>query len=160
MGYTLTIGNAEPVHSKDDGELYAAWDVIYITSDDAPTFPNDEMTGNSSQRSPSYSAWAEFCRAVGLYELFYDKYDGLLASHPGCVMLTQSHADQIAAALAAYPRTLPPGFAEWPHFDEATGTLWTPDEGKYDAKLARLLWLDYWVRYALTNCETPALRNT
>lgn len=160
MGYTLTIGNAKPFHSKDDGELYACWDVEGMTHADAPTFANDEMTGNSNSRSPSYTAWKDFAVATGLDDLFFEKWEGLLRSHPGCVMLTQAHAKAITEALARYTRSKPAGFDGFPKFNEATKELVTPDAGKYDAHLARLLWLQWWVTYAVEHCETPALRNT
>lgn len=158
MGYTLTIGNAYPVHSIEDGELYAEWDVKGFSDLQAPVFPNDEMTGNTSQRSPSYTAWHEFCQDVGLEDLFYHRDEGLIRSHPGTFILTAAHSAKISEALAAYPRSLPPGFAGFPK--QINGEFRSPDEGKYDHQLARLLWLDFWVRYALERCETPALRNT
>lgn len=114
MGYTFKIGNAVPKSSKDDGYLRAEWVVEPKSLDDAPIFPNDDMTGNGNDRSPSYSVWADFCRDAGIYDVFYD---------------------------------------------EATKTSTTPDEGKYDPYLARLIWLEWWMTWALDNCETPAIEN-
>jgi hypothetical protein len=151
MGYTLKIGNAVPTFSKDDGYLYAAWEVTNMSSTEAPVFPGDETTGNTNSRSPSYTGWHDFSHATGLAELFYDKYEGLLNQHPGCFMLTEEHGETVRQAVAQYPRTLPPGFddGDTPGFS-----------GKYDPHLARLLWLDYWVQWALKHCETPAFQNT
>ena len=154
MGYTFTIGNAVPKHSKDDFPyLSAGWEVEGMTHPDAPTFPGDEMTGNSNGRHPSYGVWSEFCRSVGLYDLFYDERGHLHAGHPGCIGLTVEDADRITAALKAYQATstLPPGFEkDWSYRGPAN----------YDYSLARLIWLEWWVRWAVTNCETPAIENT
>jgi len=165
MGYDIRIGNAVPVHSKEDGQLYATWSVEPEAHEDAPTFPNDEMTRNTNSRHPSYSGWDNFCRDADIHSLFYNKeyHDGLFDQHPGCVLLTQDHYTTVAVALENRRRvaTLPAGFAGYPEFNTAT-QKWDPhsDEGKYDATLARLIWLEYWIKWALENCETPAIENS
>jgi hypothetical protein len=145
MGYSIRIGNAVPEFSKEDGELYACWVVKSATSDEAPTFINDQMTGNSNGRHPSYSGWGDFCDATGLGDLFYKKWEGLIYKHPGCVMITEDHYAEVHNALERYQKiaTKPPGFAD-----------------AYDPQLARLMWLDFWMRWALDNCETPAIYNS
>jgi hypothetical protein len=153
MGYTFTIGNASPKFSKDDFPyLSARWEVEGATHPDAPVFPNDEMTGNSNSRSPSYTVWSDFARETGLYQFFYDDRGHLNAVHPGCIGLTKEDADLISAALARYQVSalLPPGFEGWDYNGPA----------RYDYHLARLIWLDWWVRWAVENCETPAMENT
>lgn len=162
MGYTFTIGNAVPRHSKDHGELYAGWEVEGATHPDAPTFPNDDMTGNSNSRSPSYTAWHDFCRQAGIFSVFYDDRGHLHAGHPGCVMIAPDELTEVQMALERYrtKATLPPGFSGWGVFNKETRAWDNPDEGKYDACLARLIWLEWWMRWALENCETPAIQNT
>jgi hypothetical protein len=152
MGYTFTIGNAEPKFHKDDFPyLHAEWDVDGATSDDAPTFPNDEMTANSSQRSPSYTVWADFCRALGITDVFYDTQGHLHAGHPGCQGITKEMLGVVSARLAAYRArsSLPPGFEDW-HYEGPP---------RYDYHLARGIWLEWWMKWALENCETPAIAN-
>ena len=152
MGYTFTIGNAVPKHSKEDfPDLYAHWDVEHLSLDDAPCFPNDP-TKNGNVRSPSYSVWDQFCRNTGLYDLFYYGSGNLRAGHPGTIGITKEDADTVSAALAKYKlsATLPPGFeADWFYKGPAN----------YDYDLARLIWLDWWMRWAVENCETPAIQN-
>jgi hypothetical protein len=152
MGYSITIGNAVPFFSKDYDELYACWEVESATSDEAPTFINDQLTGNSNGRHPSYSAWSDFCRTTGLYDLFYKEWEGLIHKHPGCVMITEDDYAEVHNALEKYKKTAtkPPGFDDWR--DSA-------DKIAYDPYLARLMWLDFWMRWALDNCETPAIHN-
>jgi len=153
MGYSIKIGNAIPFFSKDDDELYACWIVESATSDDAPTFPCDQMTGNSNGRHPSYTGWSDFCETTGLVNLFYHKYEGLISQHPGTVMITEEQYATVHNALEEYRKTAtkPPGFGNWSD---------SVDEITHDPHLARLMWLDFWMRWALDNCETPAIRNT
>jgi hypothetical protein len=152
MGYTFTIGNAVPEFSKEDGDLSARWVVDGKTLPEAPEFPNDIMTAKGNSRSPSYSGWHEFCQTAGIYDVFYDERGRLHAGHPGCVLLTEADYERVKGALAAWrtKATKPPGFVGW------NGE----DEGKYDHTLARLIWLEFWMRWALDNCETPAIQNT
>jgi hypothetical protein len=87
MGYSITIGNAKPEFNKDDGELWARWTVDGLTLPDAPTFPHDEVTGNSNGRSPSYSGWADFCRECDEFA------NGGRLCPTGHVLLPQSKAE-------------------------------------------------------------------
>ncbi len=168
MGYSITIGNAVPVHSKEYGELSARWCVEGVRLPDAPTFPNDDMTGDSNGRHPSYSGWAEFCREAGgdINHLFYGSDPqaggGLLERHPGCVPLTQEHLDVVRAALARRRKSSSkePGFAGEPIYEAGKFTGRFVDEDRYDGILARLIWLEFWMAWALANCETPAIENT
>ena len=162
MGYSITIGNAVPEFSKEDGELYACWVVEGACSDDAPTFPNDVMTGNSNRRSPSYSGWGDFCRETGLYDLFYKEWEGLIYNHPGCKPITQEHYQEVYDALERYKEkaTKLPGFSGYSKWDKNLQLWITADEDKYDFILPRLMWLEFWMKWALENCETPAIRNT
>lgn len=162
MGYTFKIGNAVPEFSKDDDYLMARWAVQPTTHPDAPTFPNDQMTGNSNIRSPSYTGWYEFCKDTGIYDVFYEASKQLHAGHPGCVLLKQSDLDMVRKAREEWQKTttLPPGFEGWPVYDEISREMRSPDQGKYDGYLARLIWLEWWMEWALNNCETPAIQNT
>jgi len=124
---------------------------------EAPTFPNDELTGNSNSRHPGYSQWSEFCRTAGLEKLFFAKVTGLMSQHPGTFRLTKAHQAQIRERLSVWRATRsgddPPGFAEWSLDEEQS------DATPCDPILARLIWLDWWVTYALANCKIPAIHN-
>jgi hypothetical protein len=87
--------------------------------------------------------------------LFYHPVDGLLRPHPGTKLLTSLHRDSIKEARKRWEENHPnaiPGF--WKD-DEPT-----EQEKDYDAILARLIWLDYWVSFAVENCEFPCLQNS
>ncbi len=154
MGYTFNIGNAVPEFDKEYfPELYAKWAVEGKTLKKAPKFINDEMTGQSNSRSPSYTTWSDFCKTVGLYDFFYNPQGHLHAGHPGCIGIEQKDADLVTAALRLYEKKAihPPGFSGWEG----------PKEGdpEVDAHLARLIWLEFWMQWAVKNCETPAIEN-
>jgi hypothetical protein len=152
MGYTLRIGNAVPEFNKDYfPELYATWTVGGQRNEDAPAFgdPSDYC----NERSPSYSIWSDFCEEVGIYDVFYNERGHLHASHPGCIGITPEDLETVQKALKNRQEsaTLPAGFEKG----------WTYDgPANFDYHLARLIWLEYWMRWALENCETPAISNS
>lgn len=171
MGYNITIGNAYLDAEPDEGLLEIR--VKGFNNDDAPN--HCEFTGTGSSRSPSYTVWNEFCRAAGIHMLFfgngwnkdlmmYDYCDEgfhrevpLMANHPGVALLTMNDYRYIADALQNYKTKYPeavPGFWDWDkkNFKEIPN-------GK-DPVLARLIWLEYWINWALANCEYPAIGNT
>jgi hypothetical protein len=162
MSYSIYIGNTEmdPVEDEDytegyttehsrivDGKVCYYDPVVRETHHpEAPTFPNDEMTGNSNGRHPSYSGW---------HGLFFNEKHGLMREHPGHQPLKSWHAEEIERACARWKEEHPdaqPGFEKFSWEDDAV-------EVGYDPILARLIWLDWWVKWALSHCEHPALYN-
>lgn len=176
MGYNITIGEAQidPPSASEASE----WPPIGVRvrgvlSRDAPSFLGDEMTGQTSERSLSYTAWAEFCEAVGLYRLFFGVERGqaserggnagLMSRHPGAAVLTKAHHEEIAAALDRYRSAHPEARPGWRVPVEGGDWFrgpWQPDTEHLDGNLARLIWLEWWVRWALANCKIPAVGNT
>jgi len=151
MGYTFTIGNAVPHHSTEDFPyLSARWEVEPMEHPDAPDLPND-FSGKHNERSPSYSVWSDFLKEVGLYDLLMSECGFPIGGHPGCSGLTREMADRISEARRKFEEkaVLPPGFEPFDHTGPA----------KCDYTLARLIWLDWWVRWAVDNCKTPAISN-
>lgn len=175
MGYNLTIGEAESrwpnaVEIEEDNE--PGWYVRGFALPSAPTFPGDDMTGNGSGRSPSYSAWGAFCRETGLHDLFYGASPNnnggqytrdtcLIRSHPGVAALKPADLLEIRQARErweAKPWPTEERIAGWDPTLKWNGTR-EPDP-RYDGNLARLRWLEWWVAWALDNCKRPALGNT
>ncbi len=157
MSYDIYIGNAElaVLEGLDDQPSSYYIRVNEMEHPDAPTFPNDDMTGNGNSRHPGYSQWTEFTRTAGLYDLFFNQDDGLMVAHPGNAALRPEHAKEIHKALERWQARHPdatPGFEAFAWGDEV------PKHG-YDPILARLIWLDWWVDYALKHCERPCIYN-
>lgn len=148
MSYDIYIGQAvfEELEPEEIAEgLLPQLRVNRTEQPDAPTFSNDEMTGNGNSRHPAYSTWHDVTKIVGLEDLFFNKKTGLMREHPGCFRLTNEHYNQIAAALERYQSRHPkakPGFSD-----------------ELDGVLARLIWLEWWVRWALANCKAPSIYN-
>lgn len=175
MGYDIYIGDTEmeiiDIYDDDEEEYVTPYSRVVdgrvryfkpvvrkeIKIPDAPTFPNDEMTGNSNNRHPGYIGWSEFCKRAGLYDLFFNHATGLMREHPGHVTLEEQHACVISKALERWKQAHPnaaPGFDVPYPWQEGYGVPLG-----YDPILARLLWLDWWVRWALEHCEHAAIYN-
>lgn len=163
MGYNLTIGEAV----IDCSDEYIHIDAEYASHPDAPA--HCPYTKNGNSRSPSYTAWSDFCKAAEIYELFYgegwsreerryipkqDFYREtiLIADHPGAAVIIPQDLDYIRAARER--RAANNGGRE-PGFWDNEGV----DNGK-DHVLARLLWLEFWVDWALKNCKNPVIHNS
>lgn len=170
MGYTFKIGELnereETYEDEDDygNEIikhYTSYDVESMELDEAPEFPNDEMTAKSNSRSPSYSAWSNFCKDAGLYHVFYNSQGHLYGSHPGYIDIDQQMINEVEASVKVLQAksTKPPGFEGFPKYDPILGDHVTPDEGRYDYTLARAMWLEFWIKWAYNNCERPVIVN-
>lgn len=149
MAYDIVIGQG--VIRTDDDEIGPQMVVEEIILKDAPCFPNDP-TGQSNIRRPAYSVWSNFCKETGLTNWFFTPDGGVRGGHPGNFMITPMDIAVVSLALEKYKTTTieEPGFNEsW----ERRGPI------SYNGNLARLIWLDWWMRWAIQNCTNPILTN-
>lgn len=146
MGYTITIGQLEISKEPEDGLDCSCirFGAEGAHHDSAPAF--GEPTDHENQRWPSYSAWAETLRDVGLYSVFYYEDGHLIGGHPGVRLVTQELKDRVDEALHLYQVANPNAELK---FGKVIG-----------ANLCRLTWLHYWITWALENCETPVIANS
>lgn len=153
MAYSIYIGEArlEPAN-KYPGIHYTHYDIDVEETElpDAPVWPNPDgvwgdISGKSNGRHPGYSQMSAWARTAGVYEVWFDKRNGLLSLHPGCAVLRPVHLDAHIEALEQWKREHPEAEPGW-------------QEGE-DAILARLIWYGWWMRWALDNCEHPAVCN-
>lgn len=172
MGYTITVGEAEIFYDADDPAIWI--EAQGATDENAPD--HCPFTGKGNSRSPGYVAWHEFCDKAGITELFYgqgwcrdtrsympcsDEFHRetpLLAEHPGAQPINQADAEYIGRKLTEYRRAHPdatPGF-----WDCGKHTDWKEVDNGKDPTLARLMWLEFWFRWALENCKRPIVQNT
>ena len=170
MGYTLRIGELQIEYIQEDDEPRIDVSAKGFHHDDAPSF--GEPTDGESQCWPSYSSWHEFCEFVGLYSLFYGtnqrrgeriRDDYLIQEHPGCVPLTERHRKEINKALGdfkeAHPNATPTYGKPCPEGENPL--MWEDkDNPNENAWMVRLVWLHYWVNWALDNCKQPVFQNT
>lgn len=160
MSYSIYIGNAT-VESEwgdhEDEPPYAAWGVELETHADAPFKP--DLTENTNYCAPGYGQWHEAMRQVGLERLWYEE---LLAQHPGCVKLLPRHLEEVKKAHKKYKIRHPDSVmglcrcveCAWPGESEVV----VHDPLK-NFNLYRLEWMHFWMKWALENCEHPAIAN-
>jgi hypothetical protein len=168
MGYRIRIGNLdrdEPYDEKlsdhkvdllvhrnaprPNGDVPSFhWLIHGVTIRDAGS--EGDLLGCNT-RHPSYY-WDVFLREVGLFDLFFGKEHGILPEHAGIACLTVDHAAIIRQALERYRAAHPDAK---PGFNGIEGLRWT--EGTLDGNLSRILWLSWWVDWAVENCPNPVI---
>ena len=167
MGYTLTIGEAYLDYDNDESSPYCRVCAKGVTHDDAPAF--GEPTDHSNSRWPSYSGWHDFAGYSGLYSLFFGKEhkdgylvrdDALLVEHPGAVPLAEQHRREINAALERWKTLYPHAVPTYGNIDPKKFNDTDPDNPEENWKMTRLVWLHYWVNWALDNCDRPVFANS
>lgn len=154
MSYDIYIGEASISPNRDDAESLRSAErgeqlevVVYaVELPDAPAFAGDKLSAHKNNRHPGYSQWVDFCRAAGLESLFFDADHGLMRHHPGCVLLTPDDLVEVQQAMLAWQ-------VRYPDVSPAFGQR---DE---DGIFTRLVWLEWWIRWALEHCRTPAIYN-
>jgi hypothetical protein len=150
MSYSIYIGEAyidvPPTSELRHQEYNLRVRVKRTQSPDAPCFTGDNMTGITNGRHPSYGGWADFCQSTGLEDLFYHQDHGLFKLHPGAAYLTEEVEEIVYQTLLKYQKNHPGAKPGW-------------GEGE-DPHLARLEWLQWWMRWALNTCAIPAIENS
>lgn len=165
MSYSIYIGEAQiqPLGANNEPAPISVG-VGEVRLPDAPTFPGDTMTGNSNGRHPGYAQWSKFCDDTGLDGLFFARDEGFLSSHPGCFKLLPIHLATVQAALATWKAKRPTMVPGWCECGDCHG--WRREEDnephrpERDGHMARLLWLEWWMDWALRTCRVPAVSNT
>jgi hypothetical protein len=170
MGYNLTIGELKVRYDQDNDCPEISLTAKGFCHDEAPAF--GEISDYTSSRYPSYSAWSDFSMSVGLASLFYGKDnngrgelirdDALLVNHPGCVPLTEQHRKEVNEALANFKKVYPNAIATYgrPAPEGKSAAFWDDKENPVEnGWLCRLVWLHYWVNWALDNCSQPVFEN-
>lgn len=166
MSYTIIIGEAA-FSSLEREEIEDGLNDIWVTADgveheDAPNFPGDYLTGRTNKRSPGYGQWASFLRECGLHELFFGKEHGLMREHPGCFFIAKHNASEVREARLKWEREHPKAVPGWCNCKDCD-TILRDKEAKHrdlDGVLARLIWLDYWMHWALAKCKNPVIANS
>jgi hypothetical protein len=141
VGYIIGIGelvSAEGEYSVQETER-----------DDAPVFPGGHEQNRSNLRAVSTS-WLTFCQSTGLTDLFFEQTT--LAGwrmRAGVHPLRQDMLGVIQAAREQWQSRYPGTTAGW--------VGGTEKEREINFALARLLWLEWWMQWALRECSQPTL---
>ena len=151
MRYIIVIGEYA---INDEGSEFSFVAAKRVTHVEAPLFPND-TSFPSNNTSKTSITWYNFCENAGLLDMFYESDKQIRGGYPGYFDLTSNHLMQVQNALTNRRLTnngKPPGYAP-------TG-LWLYLQGnnavvEYDGVLAKLIWLEWWIRWALLNCSKP-----
>lgn len=143
MGYDIVIG--ERVRAgRDAKECGREFEVERVELAHAPCFDLDDLTGHSNHRAPSYTVWGQFADEVGLHDFFFGT-SGVMRDHPGVELLAEAHLKTVRKAVERWGRShqLPPGWGQG-----------------QDPQKARLIWLEWWIDWALRTCKVPAIENS
>lgn len=157
MGYTLKIGELDTHYDAEEGHI--SFQAKGQKNDDAPAF--GEPTDYENERWPSYTSWHNACRFCGIEDMFYNKETGLLREHPGCFPITKKHQEIINEALDNFKKKYPNAKAGYsPKINEKEGIYEDKDWPEENSWMTRLLWLKYWIDWALVNCKKPVFYNS
>jgi hypothetical protein len=146
MGWGITIGNAVIAPNDEDSTMHLLT-VEDASHPDAPEWPTNEgdwpdISGKTNYRAPSYSGFASWLAATGLA----DKVAAFDArgSNGDVYILRPEERDSVSDARERWERTHPGAVPGWDKSNDGT--------------LARLIWYEWWMTWALANCERPAIR--
>lgn len=162
MTVDFRIGNAEIEIWEDTYELTVARLVL----NEAPEFLNDSLTGKQNFRSMANRAYSEFIAEHNLKD-----FDDMFSDDSSRIhVITQDMLDCIVNARELHELTIGEKVPGWAL---ANGFIVLPDgsyrfyteeevdiatkESNTDADLARLMWFEWWLKWALDNCERPAI---
>ena len=170
MTYDMTIGEYYREDISEEGEEPHFWESARtVTLDEAPKFLNDDLTGRSNFRSAAYSGWSTFCEKHPIInDLMWGTGNGagpLMPDHPGIADLKPEHLAAVREALKAHRAVVGedtlPGYVP-DATDLRFGGNYEPHDPtkKYDYALVRLLWMEWWMEWALANCERPVFSNS
>ncbi len=160
MGYSLTIGELEVDKNHEDGIDCSciSFGAKGEKHDNAPAF--NEPTDFTNQRWPSYGVWSDCLRDAGMYDLFFCDGGHLIGGHPGVRLLTKEFYEEFTKRKIAFE-------AKYPHVEATYGERDTKDifhedlsNPKCNNVYCRIVWMDYWINWAIENCETPVFANS
>ena len=141
MGYCWMVTPFRMIWDADGQEMVP--DLETVEQSDAPDLPNS-WHGRTNVHTIRYGQLDAWVGRVGLADLLAHDGDLLQDGHPGWVMLRPAHLLRVQQALrsAQARATLPAGYGEG-----------------HDSDLARLVWLEWWIRYGLATWKQPMFAN-
>jgi hypothetical protein len=152
VGYSIYIGEAMIEYWPEDGHMRIG--VEPAEHPDAPDLGTGDISGHSNGRHPSYTSMHNFCKDTDLADVFYDEEERTLkGGHPGATPLTWDMYERVKNTLNKWKADHPNAIAPNP---ENTAHL----ENSLDYTLGKLMWYEFWMRWALENCKMPTIANS
>ena len=153
MGFVIHIGNLYkkiiPENWEEDEEPEEEFYIDELILPDAP----DATLDHTNVLCPSASGWSDFCRATDLHDLFYEEHTKAgyrwISHKEDPILLSKYVAGLVRARLDLYKEKYPEATPGW---SGATSEICL-----INYHLARLIWLDWWIQYALEHCKNPAM---
>ena len=147
MGYSITIGELRidtyPENGVDDECI--GFSAKGVAIEGSPAY--GEPTDGTNQRWPSYTSWFNAIEGAGLEDVFF--YNGhLIGGHPGVRLVTKELLERISKAKADLESAHPSIKATMQPYTDINGTY------------CRIIWLEYWCKWALENCKFPVIANS
>ena len=159
MTLDITIGNAEIVFWEFEADECSEYKLTVHSMElpDAPTFPHDNLTQNTNYRSMGYGAARSF-----------EERTGYTFPAVGVHRITNLSLIEVQLKLAAYKEKVGDKVPGWvdnyattedgdrvrksqSQIDEET------ENSNMSGNLARLMWMEWWMKWALENCGYPAM---
>ena len=156
MGYNIGIGNASIRYEADDD--FISMTVEHAEHPDAPDLGKGDVSGKGNFRYPSYGGFQEFLDKNGLSDVFLDETDNMQGGHPGIAVLTQKKYDRVKKALEKYKKANPHAILPTPENTAHEEDFKEHKDSDYN--LGRLVWFEFWMKWALENCKYPAISNS
>jgi hypothetical protein len=141
--YTVVIGNALPKFNKYRfPKLDAYWEVDNILPENHSEFPPVSIFPRNISHKFSI---VECAGRVGIWPFFNSVLESAcLDIKRVAIGITKEDANMVSDALKVYVNSVPL-YSEY-------------DQNTYDENLAVLQWLEWWMQWAVKNCETPAIQ--
>lgn len=139
----IQIGNAILAnHNVDADDVMPSWRMEESLADTAPSIFGDNNKTNTI--TCCVSTWEKFCQKADIHELFFTN-----GTSRGIVKLKQRHLEIVSNALVTSRNS---GLIRSSWNDPEN-----PNWLKYNGVTERLTWIEYWMKWAIANCETPAV---
>lgn len=157
MGYSITIGELKVCQHPEDGldSSCISFDADSVKIENAPAF--GEPTDYTNSRWPSYSGWSECLEDAGMYDLFFDS-GHLIGGHPGLRLVTKELVYAVSEAKQEFEYKFPNVKAT---YGSRGDDIWDVDKKnpRENSTYCRMVWLDFWLKWAIENCDIPVISN-
>ncbi|MGL5718592.1 MAG: hypothetical protein ACRCX2_36650 [Paraclostridium sp.] len=166
MGWYIDIGELKVYEEKDDdGSVLRSFGAEQTTHKDAPYLGFGDVSYDTNSRHPSYAGFGQFVTDVGLRDFFYEEIMGN-RSNSFYTELEENHLETIRKAIDNYLDVYPDAPDKIPSKDKEPegfrNKSWEDrdaitDSMDFDWNYGKLKWYEFWIDWALRNCDKPVI---